>query len=140
MTLRINDMAPDFQAETTQGPIRFHEWLGDSWGVLFSHLKTSHRSAPPSWGTWPGCRRSLKKRNCKIIGSSVDPVADHSKWAMDIERSQGNKVNYPMVGDPDLESVAKPPGMLPAEAGDTFRWPDGGQQRHGPHRVHRRPG
>ena len=118
MTLRINDTAPDFQAETTQGPIRFHEWLGDSWGVLFSHPKNFTPVCTTELGYMAGLQPEFEKRNCKIIGLSVDPVADHSKWAMDIERSQGNKVNYPMIGDPDL-SVAKLFGMLPAEAGDT---------------------
>jgi alkyl hydroperoxide reductase subunit AhpC len=118
MTLRINDTAPDFQAETTQGPIRFHEWLGDSWGVLFSHPKNFTPVCTTELGYMAGLQTEFERRNCKIIGLSVDPVADHSKWAMDIERSQGNKVNYPMIGDPDL-SVAKLFGMLPADAGDT---------------------
>ena len=118
MTLRINDMAPNFEAETTRGPIRFHEWLGDSWGVLFSHPKNFTPVCTTELGYLAGLQAEFEKRNCKIIGLSVDPVADHSKWAVDIERSQGNKVNYPMVGDPDL-SVAKLFGMLPAEAGDT---------------------
>jgi len=118
MTLRINDTAPDFQAETTQGPIRFHEWLGDSWGVLFSHPKNFTPVCTTELGYMAGLQTEFERRNCKIIGLSVDPVADHSKWAMDIERSQGNKVNYPMIGDPDL-SVAKLFGMLPADAGET---------------------
>jgi thioredoxin-dependent peroxiredoxin len=118
MTLRINDTAPDFQAETTQGPIRFHQWLGDSWGVLFSHPKNFTPVCTTELGYMAGLQAEFEKRNCKIIGLSVDPVADHSKWAVDIERSQGNKVNYPMIGDPDL-SVAKLFGMLPAEAGET---------------------
>ena len=118
MTLRINDTAPDFQAETTHGPIRFHEWLGDSWGVLFSHPKNFTPVCTTELGYMAGLQPEFEKRNCKIIGLSVDPVADHSKWAMDIERSQGNKVNYPMIGDPVL-SVAKLFGMLPADAGDT---------------------
>jgi len=118
MTLRINDTAPDFQAETTQGPIRFHEWLGDSWGVLFSHPKNFTPVCTTELGYMAGLQAEFEKRNCKIIGLSVDPVADHSKWAVDIERSQGNKVNYPMIGDPDL-SVAKLFGMLPADAGET---------------------
>ena len=88
-------------------------------GACFSRTrKTSRPSAPPNWVTWPDCRTEFEKRNCKIIGLSVDPVADHGKWAADIEKSQGHKVNYPMIGDSDLK-VAKLYGMLPAEAGET---------------------
>ena len=118
MTLRINDIAPDFEAETTQGPIRFHEWLGDSWGVLFSHPKDFTPVCTTELGYMAGLQAEFEKRNCKIIGLSVDPVADHGKWAADIEKSQGHKVNYPMIGDSDLK-VAKLYGMLPAEAGET---------------------
>jgi alkyl hydroperoxide reductase subunit AhpC len=118
MTLRINDIAPDFEAETTQGPIRFHEWLGSSWGVLFSHPKNFTPVCTTELGYMAGLQGEFEKRNCKIVGLSVDPVTDHEKWAMDIERTQGNKVYYPMVGDPELK-VAKLYGMLPADAGDT---------------------
>jgi len=118
MTLRINDIAPDFQAETTHGPIRFHEWLGDSWGVLFSHPKNFTPVCTTELGYMAGLQAEFEKRNCKIMGLSVDPVADHAKWAAEIEKSQGHKVNYPMIGDSDL-SVAKLYGMLPADAGDT---------------------
>jgi len=118
MTLRINDVAPDFEAQTTQGPIHFHEWLGDSWGVLFSHPKDFTPVCTTELGYMAGLQAEFAGRNCKILGLSVDPVADHDKWAMDIERIQGHKVTYPMVGDPDLK-IAKLYGMLPADAGDT---------------------
>ena len=118
MTLRINDVAPDFEAQTTQGPIRFHEWLGDSWGVLFSHPKDFTPVCTTELGYMAGLQAEFAERNCKILGLSVDPVVDHDKWAMDIERTQGHKVTYPMVGDPDLK-IAKLYGMLPADAGDT---------------------
>jgi alkyl hydroperoxide reductase subunit AhpC len=118
MTLRINDIAIDFQAETTHGPIRFHEWLGGSWCVLFSHPKDFTPVCTTELGYMAGLQPEFEKRNCKIIGLSVDPVADHGKWAADIEKTQGNKVNYPMIGDSELK-VAKLYGMLPAEAGET---------------------
>jgi len=116
--LRINDMAPNFEAETTQGPIRFHEWLGDSWCVLFSHPKDFTPVCTTELGYMAGLRAEFEKRNCKIIGLSVDPVDDHGRWAADIEKTQGNKVTYPMIGDSDL-NVAKLYGMLPADAGET---------------------
>jgi len=118
MTLRINDVAPNFEAETTLGSIRFHEWLGDSWCVLFSHPKDFTPVCTTELGYMAGLQPEFEKRNCKIIGLSVDPVADHGKWAADIEKSQGHKVTYPMIGDSDL-SVAKLYGMLPADAGET---------------------
>ena len=118
MTLRINDIAPDFEAETTHGHICFHEWLGSSWGVLFSHPKDFTPVCTTELGYMAGLEQEFEKRNCKIIGFSFDPVADHGKWAVDIEKTQGNKVNYPMIGDPEL-TVAKLYGMLPAEAGET---------------------
>ena len=118
MTLRINDIAPDFEAQTTQGTIHFHEWLGDSWCVLFSHPKDFTPVCTTELGYMAGLQSEFEKRNCKIIGLSVDPVADHGKWAADIEKSQGNKVNYPMIGDSELK-IAKLYGMLPADAGET---------------------
>ena len=118
MTLRINDVAPDFDTETTQGPIRFHEWLGDSWCVFFSHPKDFTPVCTTELGYVAGLQSEFAKRNCKIIGLSVDAVADHHKWAADIETVHGSKVSYPMIGDSDLK-VAKLYGMLPAEAGDT---------------------
>jgi thioredoxin-dependent peroxiredoxin len=116
--LRINDVAPNFKAETTQGSIDFHEWLGDSWGVLFSHPKDFTPVCTTELGYMAGMDAEFAKRNCKIIGLSVDPVTDHGKWAVDIEKAQGNKVTYPMIGDPELK-IAKLYGMLPADAGDT---------------------
>ena len=118
MTLRINDTAPDFEAETTQGRIRFHEFIGDSWCVLFSHPKDFTPVCTTELGYLAGMQQEFEKRNCKIVGLSVDAVADHGKWAMDIEKAQGHKVGYPMIGDSDL-AVAKLYGMLPADAGDT---------------------
>jgi len=118
MTLRINDIAPDFEAETTQGRIRLHEFMGDSWCVLFSHPKDFTPVCTTELGYMAGLQSEFEQRNCKIIGLSVDPVADHGKWAADIEKSQGNKVTYPMIGDSELK-IAKLYGMLPAEAGDT---------------------
>ena len=118
MTLRINDIAPDFEAETTQGRIRFHEFIGDSWCVLFSHPKDFTPVCTTELGYLAGMQQEFEKRNCKIVGLSVDPVADHGKWAADIEKAQGHKVGYPMIGDSDL-NVAKLYGMLPADAGET---------------------
>src|SRR3982750_4851792 len=118
MTLRINDVAPDFTAETTQGRIRFHEFIGDSWCVLFSHPKDFTPVCTTELGYMAGLKSEFEKRNCKIIGLSVDPVGSHSKWKADIEETQGHKVTYPMIGDPELH-VAKLYDMLPAEAGNT---------------------
>jgi alkyl hydroperoxide reductase subunit AhpC len=116
--LRINDTAPDFEAQTTEGTVHFHEWLGNSWGVLFSHPKDFTPVCTTELGYLAGLKGEFEKRNCKIMGLSVDPVTDHSRWAADIEKSQGHAVNYPMVGDHDLK-VAKLYGMLPADAGET---------------------
>ena len=118
MTLRINDMAPDFEAETTHGRIHFHEYIGDSWCVLFSHPKDFTPVCTTELGYMAGLQAEFEKRNCKIVGLSVDPVASHERWAADIEKTQGNKVNYPMIGDSDLK-VSKLYGMLPADAGDS---------------------
>jgi alkyl hydroperoxide reductase subunit AhpC len=115
MTLRLGDTAPDFQAETTQGPIRFHEWLGNSWGVLFSHPKDFTPVCTTELGYMARIKPEFDKRNVKIIGLSADPVDRHSGWAKDIEETQGTAVNYPIIGDPDL-AVAKLYDMLPAEA------------------------
>jgi alkyl hydroperoxide reductase subunit AhpC len=116
--LRINDIAPDFTAETTQGPIRFHDWIGDGWAILFSHPKDFTPVCTTELGRMAGMQAEFAKRNCKVIGLSVDPVADHQKWLPDIEETQGAKVTYPMIGDPRLE-VAKLYDMLPADAGDS---------------------
>ena len=118
MTLRINDVTPDFQAETTQGAISFHEWLGSSWCVLFSHPKDFTPVCTTELGYLAGLQAEFEKRNCKVLGLSVDPVTDHDKWSSDIEASQGYKVAYAMIGDSDLK-VSKLYGMLPADSGDT---------------------
>ncbi len=115
MTLRLGDIAPDFQAETTQGPIRFHEWLGDSWGVLFSHPKDFTPVCTTELGYMARIKPEFDKRNVKIIGLSADPVDRHSGWSKDIEETQGTAPNYPIIGDPDL-AIAKLYDMLPAEA------------------------
>ncbi len=118
MSLRINDTAPDFTVETTQGPINFHEWIGDGWAVLFSHPKDFTPVCTTELGYLAGLSPEFAKRNVKVIGLSVDPVENHSKWAVDIEETHGHAVDYPMIGDPELK-VAKLYDMLPAEAGDT---------------------
>ena len=115
MALQINDLAPDFEAETTQGRIRFHDWIGDSWCVLFSHPKDFTPVCTTELGYMAKLKPEFDTRNCKIIGLSVDPVDNHARWAKDIEETQGFAPNYPMIGDPDL-SVAKLYGMLPASA------------------------
>ena len=118
MSLRINSEAPNFNAATTQGVINFHEWIGDGWAILFSHPKNFTPVCTTELGHMAGLKPEFDKRNCKIIGLSVDPVSNHSRWAKDIEETQGHAVNYPMIGDPQLE-IAKLYDMLPAEAGDT---------------------
>jgi alkyl hydroperoxide reductase subunit AhpC len=115
--LRINDIAPNFTAETTEGTIDFHEWIGDGWAVLFSHPKDFTPVCTTELGYLAGLKDEFAKRNTKIIGLSVDPVSDHAKWASDIEETQGHKLNYPLIGDPQLK-IAKLYGMLPADAGD----------------------
>ena len=116
--LRINDTAPDFTAETTEGPISFHEWIGDGYAILFSHPKDFTPVCTTELGAMAGLEEEFAKRNAKIIGISVDPVENHHKWKSDIETVSGNRVNYPMIGDGELK-VAKLYGMLPASAGDT---------------------
>ncbi len=118
MSLRINDEAPNFTAETTQGTINFHDWIGDGWAILFSHPKDFTPVCTTELGYMAGLKSEFDKRNCKILGLSVDPVTDHSRWAQDIEDTSGHKVTYPMVGDPELK-VAMLFDMLPAEAGTT---------------------
>jgi alkyl hydroperoxide reductase subunit AhpC len=117
-TLRINDTAPNFTAETTQGTINFHEWIGNGWAILFSHPKDFTPVCTTELGYMAGLQPEFAKRNCKILGLSVDAVADHGRWAKDIEETQGHKVNYPLIGDPQLK-IAKLYNMLPAESGDT---------------------
>ncbi len=118
MSLRINSEAPNFTAETTQGKINFHEWVGEGWAILFSHPKDFTPVCTTELGYMAGLQPEFAKRNTKILGLSVDPVTSHGKWAADIEETQGHKVNYPMIGDPELK-VAKLYDMLPAEAGDS---------------------
>jgi thioredoxin-dependent peroxiredoxin len=113
MTLQINSDAPDFQAQTTQGPIRFHEWLGNSWGVLFSHPRDFTPVCTTELGNMAKLKPEFDRRNVKIIGLSVDPVDNHAKWAKDIEETQGFAPNYPMIGDNDFK-VSMMYGMLPA--------------------------
>jgi alkyl hydroperoxide reductase subunit AhpC len=116
--LHINDDAPNFTAETSQGTLDFHEWIGDSWAILFSHPKDFTPVCTTELGYMARLQPEFDKRNCKVIGLSVDPVDRHEKWAVDIEQTQGAKVTYPMIGDPQLK-VAKAYGMLPAGAGET---------------------
>src|SRR5437868_2476162 len=115
---RINDTAPNFTAETTQGTINFHEWIDGGWAILFSHPKDFTPVCTTELGYMAGLEPEFAKRNCKIIGLSVDPVTSHGKWAADIEETQGHKVNYPMIGDPELK-IAKLYDMLPEDAGTT---------------------
>lgn len=116
MSLRIGDKAPDFQAQTTKGVIKFHEWLGDSWGILFSHPKDFTPVCTTELGYLAKLEPEFAKRNTKILGLSVDPVTDHERWLNDIKDVSGAAVNYPLIGDHDL-AVAKLYDMLPADAG-----------------------
>ena len=118
MALRINSEAPDFTAETTQGPIHFHDWIGNGWAVLFSHPKDFTPVCTTELGYLAGLKPEFDKRDCKILGLSVDPVTDHEKWSGDIQDVTGNTVTYPLIGDPSLE-VAKLYDMLPEDAGST---------------------
>lgn len=118
MALRINDVAPDFSADTTSGMINFHEWIGDSWAVIFSHPKDFTPVCTTELGYMAGLLPEFEKRNTKVIGISVDPVESHNRWKTDIKDVTGHEVEYPMIGDPNLE-VAKLFGMLPADAGET---------------------
>jgi len=118
MSLRLGDIAPDFKAETTKGPIQFHDWIGNGWAILFSHPKDFPPVCTTELGSMAKLEGEFTKRNCKIIGLSVDPVDSHHKWQQDIEETQGHPVNYPMIGDPNLE-IAKLYDMLPAEEPNT---------------------
>ena len=120
MSLRIGDTAPDFEADTTEGKIKFHDWIGNSWAVLFSHPKDFTPVCTTELGAVGGLRSEFRDRNCKVIGLSVDPVEDHKRWSEDIKEVTGHAVNYPLIGDPELK-VAKLYGMLPATAGDTSK-------------------
>jgi thioredoxin-dependent peroxiredoxin len=114
MALALGDTAPDFQAETTEGPVSFHDWIGDSWAVLFSHPKNFTPVCTTELGYMASIKPEFDKRNTKIIGLSVDPVEKHASWAKDIEETQGNAPNYPIIGDADY-NVSKLYGMLPAQ-------------------------
>jgi alkyl hydroperoxide reductase subunit AhpC len=116
--LRIGAVAPDFEADTTEGRIKFHEWIGNSWAVIFSHPKDFTPVCTTELGYLAKLKPEFDKRNVKIVGLSVDPVSSHSKWAEDIRETQGTAPNYPMIGDTDL-SVSKLYGMLPADAGSS---------------------
>jgi len=118
MSLRINSEAPDFTAETTEGTINFHEWIGDGWAILFSHPKDFTPVCTTELGYMAGLKPEFEKRNCKVIGLSIDSVDDHEAWLKDIEETQGHAVNYPLIGDTDLK-VAKLYDMLPDDAGDS---------------------
>jgi thioredoxin-dependent peroxiredoxin len=116
--LRINEQAPDFTAETSQGTINFHEWMGGGWAILFSHPKDFTPVCTTELGYMAGLQPEFEKRNCKIVGLSVDPASKHETWAKDIEETLGHAVKFPMIGDPQLK-VSKLYGMLPAEAGES---------------------
>lgn len=118
MSLRINSEAPDFTAETTEGTINFHEWIGDGWAILFSHPKDFTPVCTTELGYLAGLKPDFEKRNCKVIGLSIDSVGDHKEWLKDIEETQGHAVNFPLIGDPELK-VAKLYDMLPADAGES---------------------
>ncbi len=118
MTIRIGSLAPDFTAETTQGSIHFHQWLADSWAILFSHPKDFTPVCTTELGYMAGLKPEFQKRNCKVIGLSVDPVSDHTEWVKDIQETQGNLPDFPLIGDSNL-AVAKLYDMLPADAGDS---------------------
>jgi alkyl hydroperoxide reductase subunit AhpC len=119
MALQLGDTAPDFTADTTEGPIRFHEWLGDSWGVLFSHPKDFTPVCTTELGETARLKKEFERRNVKIIGLSVDPVESHREWAKDIAETQGQEVNFPIIGDPD-HKVADLYDMIHPKASDTF--------------------
>ncbi|MBX3533352.1 MAG: peroxiredoxin [Xanthobacteraceae bacterium] len=118
MAVTIGDKAPDFEAQTTEGKIKFHDWIGDKWAVLFSHPKDFTPVCTTELGRMAKLKPEFDKRNTKIIGLSVDPIDRHADWAKDIEETQGVKPNFPMIGDTDL-SISKAWGMLPGDAGNT---------------------
>src|SRR4030081_50231 len=118
MSIRINDLAPNFTAETTEGPISFHQWIGDGWAILFSHPKDFTPVCTTELGYVARVKPDVDKRNCKILGLSVDPVDHHARWSKDIEETQGHAVNYPLIGDPELK-VAKAYDMLPEDSATT---------------------
>jgi len=119
MAIQIGDTAPDFSAETTEGPIKFHEWLGDKWGILFSHPKDFTPVCTTELGEVARLKPEFEKRNCKVIGLSVDPADSHKKWSEDIRETQGHAVNFPMIADAD-KKVSNTYGMIHPNASDTF--------------------
>ena len=139
MSLRINSEAPNFTADTTQGKINFHDWIGNGWAILFSHPKDFTPVCTTELGYMAGLKPEFDKRNTKIIGLSVDPVDDHKKWAKDIEETQGHAVNYPMIGDPELK-VAKLYDMLPRRRRRHARGPHRRRQRDRALGLRHRPG
>jgi alkyl hydroperoxide reductase subunit AhpC len=120
MSLQIGDIAPDFEAQTTEGPIKFHDWVGDSWAILFSHPKDFTPVCTTELGYMAKLKPDFERRNVKVIGLSVDPVDDHKRWSEDIRDTQGHAPNYPMIGDTELK-IAQLYGMLPAGTGDTSK-------------------
>ena len=138
MALQLHDTAPDFEAETTEGRIGFHDWLGTSWGILFSHPKDFTPVCTTELGAMAGLKSEFDRRNVKILGLSVDPVTDHTKWSQDIKDVTGHAVNYPLVGDSELK-VAKLYGMLPADAWRQLGRSHGGNKPHSPQRLRHRP-
>jgi thioredoxin-dependent peroxiredoxin len=137
MALQIGDVAPDFEAQTTEGRIRFHEWIGDSWAVLFSHPKDFTPVCTTELGYMAKLKPNFDKRNVKIIGLSVDPVDNHARWANDIKETRGYAPNYPMIGDTDLK-VAKLYGMLPASTQGKSGGQDASRQHDGSQRFRHR--
>lgn len=119
MTIRLGDLAPDFKAETTDGPVQFHKWLGDGWGVLFSHPKDYTPVCTTELGRVSALKPEFAKRNCKVIGLSVDPLADHKGWAKDIAETQGHALNFPLIADPEKQ-ISNLYGMIHPNANDTF--------------------
>ena len=139
MALRIGDEAPNFTADTTEGSIDFHDWIGDGWAILFSHPKDFTPVCTTELGYMAGLKSEFEKRNCKVLGLSVDGVSDHHAWSKDIEETQGHAVNYPLIGDPEL-NIATLYEMLPAGAGTTSEGRTAVDNLTVPHRLPRRAG
>ena len=139
MALRLNDTAPDFAANTTEGEISFHDWIGDGWALLFSHPKDFTPVCTTELGAVAGLKDDFAARNCKIIGISVDGVSDHQGWKADIASATGHDVNYPLIGDPEL-NVVKLYDMLPAGAGDTSQGRTAADNATARTVFHHRPG
>ena len=138
MSLRINDMAPDFTAKTSRGTVNFHEWMEGGWAMLFSHPKSFTPVCATELGYVAKMNPEFAKRGCKVIGLSVDKVEDQQRWESDIEELAGTPMNFPVIADEDLQ-VAKLYDMLPAEEGDSLRWQDGRRQPDCPLGVSGRP-